>query len=207
MDGTPPLQSMRLLAERVLGITGTFLEGEIGALAMKLRAPHLEHAPQMGPAKHARQATIRALDKVGGASVIKRALTRRSVSHLYCSAHNRGAAELVAEVNAALDIHVTMSSRPEQLGSCERMLVLLNSETFTSANGRRFVSEVEQAMSQGVHLLLAQYDAPLTARVRVRASDALRACTWYSYTAMHKGCCTPHLHNMRHALPNAHALP
>ena len=145
--------SMRILAERVLGITGTYLEGEIGASVMTLRAP-LRQLPHLQPQKGAaRQATMRALDKMGAARK-SNSSKGPGLCHLYCSPHNLGAEELVAEANAALGIHISTSSHFGQIGRCERMLLLLHSETFSGAAGRRFLGEVQQAMSQRVQLLL-----------------------------------------------------
>jgi len=77
--------------------------------------------------------------------------------HLYCSPDNPGAAALCAELEAffGAQTRLVLTSKLEELGECEHMLVYLTSDTWTCETAAAFAHQVCEAMRQGVHPLLA----------------------------------------------------
>jgi len=90
--------------------------------------------------------------------------------HVYCSAHNCGAADLIRELSSNLGVQLDAAEATpsnagrrlhvafgiDDLPSCHHMLVYLNDLTWTSDDeSDAFASEVKQAMDADVHLLLA----------------------------------------------------
>ena len=75
--------------------------------------------------------------------------------HLFCSSHNQGACELVQEANKMLHLDAAFTSKIDEIGECAHMLVYLNKLTWTSGDKSvRFAMDVDQALLNGVHLLL-----------------------------------------------------
>ena len=74
--------------------------------------------------------------------------------HVYCSASNLGALELMAEVSEALGVQVVATDDQRVCSRCERMLVYLNSDTWTRGQPSEvFAAEVLRAMRLGMPLL------------------------------------------------------
>jgi len=81
--------------------------------------------------------------------------------HLFCSPHNAGAADLAAEVSAAMGVELLTSCDEADLAACERMLVYLHANTWTSgASSDAFATQVEHMMSLGASRLLLAHEAP-----------------------------------------------
>jgi hypothetical protein len=108
--------------------------------------------------------------------------------HLFCSTHNFGAAELIAELAEKNDLTLKMSdvdgrrrqsvdlafaesrksrkhvlimtTNADCLSTCDHMLLYLTSQTWTrGAPSAALADEVGLAMDQGVHMLLAHESA------------------------------------------------
>ena len=78
--------------------------------------------------------------------------------HLYVSAHNEGAEELVAELVQASGLGVLCTSAPGELeaGVCAHFLVLLDGRTWAARpSAGAFAAELSQAIGRGQPLLLA----------------------------------------------------
>ena len=78
--------------------------------------------------------------------------------HVYCSAHNPGAAELVRALQATHAPSLSFSTSRDDLDACEHCLVYLNALTWSHEEAAQFAEDVQHAMALGVHLLLA-YEA------------------------------------------------
>ena len=75
--------------------------------------------------------------------------------HLFCSSHNLGAYELVQDLAEMQSMRVVSTQVQSELEQCERMLVFLNDNTWTSdATSEDFANDVMHAMDLGVPLLL-----------------------------------------------------
>ena len=82
--------------------------------------------------------------------------------HLFCSPFNAGAAELAAELGGSdvfvtdgkrASVPLTYTTEAKELTSCDHMLVLLDSRTWTSGETTaNFVEHIHEAMRLGVHL-------------------------------------------------------
>lgn len=76
--------------------------------------------------------------------------------HLFCSASNVGARELARELEKAQDLKVLITADVAMLPRCERMLVYLTDQTWTSGVvSKTFAEDVERAMSLKIGLQLA----------------------------------------------------
>jgi len=76
--------------------------------------------------------------------------------HVFCSAHNAGALELVQEVEQELNLSLSAATDTAALDRCEAMLVYLDGRTWTSgAATTAFAEDVTRAMAMRVPLLLA----------------------------------------------------
>jgi len=76
--------------------------------------------------------------------------------HLYCSHNNVGAVEFLAEFSAATaTADLAITSRLDELMEARHFFVYLNGATWSSGeHSALLASEIEQAMSRGVHTLL-----------------------------------------------------
>jgi len=105
-------------------------------------------------------------DKAGKLYLHGEAATRKVVlqppykgrrHHLFCSPHNKGAAELANELRASPVIaagELKWTTQVDELEQCDHMLVLLDNRTWTSEKTKeRFVDDVQSAMTCGVHIL------------------------------------------------------
>lgn len=102
--------------------------------------------------------------------------------HAFCSAHNLGSSDLMAEVGLELGIEVITTDDPRELKRCERVLVYLTSATWTSGwQSEAFCAEVTQAMLLGVPLLLC-HEMPGLGRHRDRGGCEFG--TFFSTTPM-----------------------
>ena len=76
--------------------------------------------------------------------------------HVFCSLHNLGAVEVVAELNASGILgtqQVLCTSDFDQLKACDRMLLLLDDRTWTSGNDAFALGEhIEAAFRMGIHI-------------------------------------------------------
>jgi hypothetical protein len=97
----------------------------------------------------------------GGAHVVRTGAApplppaRGGSYHVFVSAHNPGATELIDELKRSLNLTtLKATSDPEHMGQCVHMLVYLTGRTWaneeTSAN---FERELRRAMELGVHVL------------------------------------------------------
>ena len=139
--------SMRVVAERVLGLSGsTYLEGEVRLSAITV--------PPV------RRVTSRRLVLNGSGYDTTRpteesSQRNKAFAHVYCSLFNAGAEQLIRQVNAILTTKLTVTSKEEQLARCERMLLLLDERTFTSPSSADLLAEIQRAFDLGVPLVLA----------------------------------------------------
>ena len=117
--------------------------------------------------------------------------------HLYCSAHNLGAIELMEEASrergfrlvnapfhhgepAANVLYVT--SDPTQLSTCDHALLYLTSQTWTRGEASAaLAAELSQAMECGVHVMLA-HEMP-----GVGGQEARHGCEFGSFFACDEG--------------------
>jgi hypothetical protein len=67
--------------------------------------------------------------------------------HVFCSAHNAGALELVGEVEEQLNLTISTTTDVSELRSCETMLIYLDGRTWTSANKAAFAEDVKRAIA------------------------------------------------------------
>ena len=75
--------------------------------------------------------------------------------HLFCSSHNLGAYQLVQDLAEMQSMRVVSTQVQSELEQCERMLVYLNDNTWTSdATSEDFANDVKHAMDLGVPLQL-----------------------------------------------------
>ena len=78
--------------------------------------------------------------------------------HLFVSPHNRGAMELVKEVQDALRWHhqLRVTDDLEAMSECERMLLYLTAQTWTGSEDTvsRLTMDVASAMALGVEIFL-----------------------------------------------------
>ena len=93
--------------------------------------------------------------------------------HLYCSAYNAGAVQLIEEAKRVLRMRIDYSSQPSKLDACELMLIYLRDDTWSSPE---FCMEVSRALRRKVGCFCC-----LLPRFQVHTSGlcvALRAPCW-----------------------------
>ena len=75
--------------------------------------------------------------------------------HIFCSMYVPGGDLLLNDVAQAYNLPLVVTSKSEEMDSCEAMLVYLTRQTWTSSVCTTFAREVDQALASRVRLLLA----------------------------------------------------
>ena len=74
---------------------------------------------------------------------------------VFCSAHNLGAAELMAELTKATGVRLAVRGEVGDLARCDCCIVYLHARTWDAATRDALAAEVSQAIATGTPLLLA----------------------------------------------------
>lgn len=101
--------------------------------------------------------------------------------HIYYSEHNAGALAMIREVEGSLKVGFTVTSDIAQLPRCECFLILLDSRTWTGSETAAFTTEVQQAMAQGVRLMLC-HEMPSALPEEPPARHAVEFGSFFTHT-------------------------